>query len=198
MVIAMQAFLARIPEKPVQNTTPAQSAPQLQAPVVQSKGAAIKTPQETFIDSIAQDAVISRRQTGVPASVTIAQAILESSWGKSRLAQEAKNYFGIKALGNKQGPAGVVFMQTWEVEDGEDLVKEEPFRAYSSAAESFTDHGKFFVDNKRYAEAMAAKGDPRQFAREINEAGYATDPSYAVKLISLMDKYNLYRFDTAA
>jgi flagellar protein FlgJ len=66
---------------------------------------------------------------------------------------------------------------------------------YNSVAESFVDHGQFFLENRRYAAAMAARADPRQFAREINRAGYATDPAYATKLIGLMDRYDLYRFD---
>ncbi|MCA1648519.1 MAG: glucosaminidase domain-containing protein, partial [Chloroflexi bacterium] len=69
------------------------------------------------------------------------------------------------------------------------------FRAYKTIAESFVDHGLFFVQNARYNAAMAAKSDPRQFAREVNRAGYATDPAYASKLIGLMDRYDLYRYD---
>jgi flagellar protein FlgJ len=69
------------------------------------------------------------------------------------------------------------------------------FRAYNTIAESFIDHGLFFVQNGRYAAAMAARGDARQFAREVNRAGYATDPGYASKLIGLMDRYDLYRYD---
>ena len=74
-------------------------------------------------------------------------------------------------------------------------MQSQAFRAYNSIAESFVDHGKFFLENGRYTAAMAATHDPRQFAIEINRAGYATDPSYASKLIGLMDRYNLYRYD---
>ena len=69
------------------------------------------------------------------------------------------------------------------------------FRRYNSMEESFIDHGLFFVENGRYASAMAVRDDPRAFAAAINRAGYATDPSYASKLIGLMDRYNLYRYD---
>ena len=69
------------------------------------------------------------------------------------------------------------------------------FRAYHTISESFVDHGLFFVENSRYTRAMSVKTDPQQFAREVNRAGYATDPSYASKLIGLMDRYELYRFD---
>jgi flagellum-specific peptidoglycan hydrolase FlgJ len=152
------------------------------------------TPQEQFISSIAEAAVDSANSTGVPASVTIAQAILESYWGSSRLAREANNYFGIKAQ-TRNGNAGSILFDVWEVIGGRNVMESQAFRAYTSVAESFVDHGRFFLENGRYATAMAARDDPRQFAREVNRAGYATDPAYANKLIGLMDRYDLYRYD---
>jgi LysM repeat protein len=152
------------------------------------------TPQEQFISSIAEAAVDSADQTGVPASVTIAQAILESYWGSSRLATDANNYFGIKAQ-TKPGPAGVESFNVWEVIGGRNVLESQAFRKYNTVAESFVDHGMFLVENGRYSSAMGARRDPQQFAREINRDGYATDPSYASKLIGLMDRYNLYRYD---
>ncbi|MBV8713511.1 MAG: glucosaminidase domain-containing protein [Chloroflexi bacterium] len=152
------------------------------------------TPQEQFISSIAEAAVESADQTGVPASVTIAQAILESYWGSSRLAHDANNYFGIKAQ-TRGGSAGSLTFDVWEVIGGRNVVQTQAFRAYNTVAESFVDHGLFFMENSRYASAMAVKDDPKQFAVAINRDGYATDPSYASKLIGLMDRYNLYRYD---
>jgi flagellar protein FlgJ len=152
------------------------------------------TPQEQFIGSIAEAAVESADSTGVPASVTIAQAILESYWGSSRLAHEANNFFGIKAQ-THGGTAGSVSFNVWEVIGGRSVVQTQAFRAYNTIADSFIDHGQFFVENGRYAAAMAARDDPKQFAIEINRAGYATDPAYASKLIGLMDRYDLYRYD---
>jgi flagellum-specific peptidoglycan hydrolase FlgJ len=152
------------------------------------------TPQERFIASIAEAAVVSHERTGIPASVTISQAILETYWGSSRLAREANNYFSIKAH-TRHGPAGVVWFNVWEVIGGRNVMQQQPFRAYNSIAESFVDFGRFFVENGRYAAALAARQDPKQFAREINRAGYATDPAYASKVIALMDRYNLYRYD---
>jgi flagellum-specific peptidoglycan hydrolase FlgJ len=152
------------------------------------------TPQEQFISSIAEAAVESADQTGVPASVTIAQAILESYWGSSRLAHDANNYFGIKAQ-TQGGTAGSIVLNVWEVINGRNIVESQAFRAYNTVAESFVDHGLFFVQNSRYASAMAARDNPKQFAIEINRDGYATDPAYASKLIGLMDRYNLYRYD---
>ena len=152
------------------------------------------TPQERFISSIAAAAVKSADQTGVPASVTIAQAILESYWGSSRLATDAKNYFGIKAQ-PRGGTAGSISLSVWEVLGGRNVVETQAFRAYNTVAESFVDHGLFFLQNGRYAGAMAVKDDARKFAVAINREGYATDPAYANKLIGLMDRYNLYRYD---
>jgi LysM repeat protein len=153
-----------------------------------------RTPQEQFIASIAEAAVDSADNTGVPASVTIAQAILESYWGSSRLAREGNNYFGIKAQ-PRNGSAGAISFTVWEVIGGRNVMQSQAFRAYKTIADSFVDHGRFFLENSRYAAAIAVKDDPRKFAREISRAGYATDPAYASKLIGLMDRYDLYRFD---
>jgi flagellar protein FlgJ len=150
--------------------------------------------QEAFIFQVAVGAQESQRTTGVPSSVAIAQAILESSWGRSFLAREANNLFGVKAL-TKEGPAGVVWIDAWEVQDGQDINVPQPFRKYHTVAESIVDHGLFFIENRRYASALAAKDDGMEFARRIAAAGYATDPDYAPKLMALMDRYDLYQWD---
>ncbi len=153
----------------------------------------ISTP-EKFISVVAEAAQDSQRNTRVPASVTIAQAILESDWGNSKLASKAFNLFGIKAQ-RGPGPAGVIKIDTWEVLGGANAVVNDAFRAYHNIFESVEDHGHFLSDNKRYAAAFNVTNDPGEFARRIQAAGYATDPSYASKLIKLMDKYNLYQYD---
>jgi LysM repeat protein len=147
-----------------------------------------------FIAAAAVSAQQSQRATGVPASVTIAQAILESNWGDSLLARSANNFFGIKAHSNPSGQA-VYWMEAWEVVDGEDVVRYEPFRAYASPEASFADHGRFFRQNSRYWKALAVADDPRAFAQAIADAGYATDPAYGGKLIRLMDQFDLYQYD---
>lgn len=152
------------------------------------------TEQAGFILRAALAARASQRETGVPASVTIAQAILESNWGLSRLAQENANYFGIKATG-KGGTAGVVWYNTWEVLGGQNVTQRAPFRAYRELADSFVDHGRFFLENPRYSGALAVRSAPREFAHEISRAGYATDSAYARKLIGYMDRFNLYAYD---
>jgi mannosyl-glycoprotein endo-beta-N-acetylglucosaminidase len=149
---------------------------------------------DDFINAVGAAARVSMKTSGVPASVTVAQAILESDWGRSRLTQQGNNLFGIKALGGP-GPDGVVTMATWEQTSSGDVIVQAPFRAYYTLEQSIDDHGKFFTSNKRYADAMAVASDARAFAKAIQNDGYATDPSYASKLIGLMDKYNLYQFD---
>jgi hypothetical protein len=148
-----------------------------------------------FIDTVGAAAQSSRKLTGVPASVTVAQAILESDWGRSRLARTGNNLFGIKALGSVSGPAGVVTLATWEHLDSGDVIVQAPFKAYYTLEQSIDDHGRFFTRNRRYAAALSVANDARAFAHAIQDAGYATDPNYASKLIGLMDRYDLYRFD---
>ena len=188
VVLAPGPDTVRAPGDSEQVAAAIATAPRRQFPVLGG------TPQEQFIASIGEAAVQSADATGVPASVTIAQAILESYWGSSRLAREANNYFGIKAQ-TRSGSAGSIWFDVWEVIGGRNVMQSQAFRAYQTIGESFVDHGLFFVENGRYAAAMAVKNDPRLFARAVNRAGYATDPSYASKLIGLMDRYDLYRYD---
>ena len=150
---------------------------------------------DPFLDKFAADAIQSQRQTGVPSSVTLAQALIESGRGKSGLTVKALNFFGIKGT----GPAGSVLMRTREVNHhGQSFFINAPFRKYHTAAESFADHGQFFIKNARYKNALAVKNDAHAFAREIQKAGYATDPHYAVVLIGIIDKFNLTRLDEIA
>jgi flagellum-specific peptidoglycan hydrolase FlgJ len=153
--------------------------------------------QRDFIFMVAPGARESQRQTGVPASVTLAQAILESDWGRSRLSREANNLFGIKAL-RSPGSAGVYEINTWEVYAGRNVTVLGAFKAYLSLADSIADHGRWFHDNSRYHPALEVRDDPRAFAHAISAAGYATDPAYAPKLIGLMDRFDLYAYDVKA
>lgn len=150
--------------------------------------------QESFIQAVGEVARSSQRLTNIPASVTVAQAILESDWGRSALSRLANNYFGIKATG-RIGSGGVIWMKTWEHLDGEDVYIREPFRAYGSMAESIEDHARLFTGLRLYSTAMAAVNDPLEFARAIHRAGYSTDPNYVAKLVQLMDRYGLGRYD---
>ncbi len=199
--LAGLAWIARADIGPITPPVPLPSTPAA-AQVPQKIAAANRTPERhtfssesEFINSVGVAAQRSRRTTGVPASVTVAQAILESDWGRSRLTRQGNNLFGIKALGGASGPAGTVTLATWEHVNGDDVIVQAPFKAYYTLEESIDDHGRFFTRNKRYADALAIAGDARAFARAIQDDGYATDPSYASKLIRLMDRYDLYRFD---
>ena len=151
--------------------------------------------QQAFLDATAGAARAATLQTGVPASVTVAQAILESDWGRSQLAQTANNFFGIKAT-SSLGNDGIVWLPTSEYDGSGDVYATiSPFRAYKSLTDSMTDHDKLLLTG-RYALAMQVANDPRQFAQQLYQAGYSTDPAYADKLIALMDRYDLYRLDT--
>jgi hypothetical protein len=150
--------------------------------------------QQAFLDATAAAARDAAFQTGVPASVTVAQAILESDWGRSQLAQTANNYFGIKAT-SSLGNDGLIWLPTSEYDaSGQMYDTISPFRAYKSLTDSMTDHDRLLLTG-RYAPAMHVANDPKQFAQQLYAAGYSTDPAYADKLISLMDRYDLYRLD---
>lgn len=154
-----------------------------------------------FVTRAAPLAVKSQRETAVPASVTLAQAIWETGRGRSPIG-DANNFFGIKATGSTDdsvnvGPIAAGWVWAWTREwDGKRFVaSRERFRKYASMEDSFRDHGLLLATTPRYAEAMRAVDDPREFARRIAAAGYATSPTYAADLIRLMDQENLYRFD---
>ena len=137
-----------------------------------------------------------QRATRVPTSIAIAQAILESNWGRSRLSAEAHNYFGIKG----RGPAGSMTMPTYEYVNGVRVRRHETFRAYRHIEESFRDHADLLSSKRRsngrliYEQAMQHTDDPREFAQAL-EGVYATDPNYAELLISLIDQYHLDQYD---
>jgi hypothetical protein len=149
---------------------------------------------DAFISTVGSAARQLQAETGVPASVTVAQAILESDWGGSLLTRQANNFFGIKAMG-RLGNDGAVWMRTMEYGDDGPYQVMAPFRAYKSLSDSLLDHADLFRRLSLYRRAMQATDDPNEFARRIAAAGYSTDPAYAQKLIGLMQRYELYRFD---
>ena len=152
--------------------------------------------QQAFIDGTSQAARQDMAVTHVPASVTVAQAILESDWGRSALATDANNYFGMKAIGTL-GDDGVVWMPTAEYDaSGKLYTTTSAFRAYKDLADSVADHDELLGTASRYAPAMQASGDPKEFATLIAQEGYSTDPAYADKVVALMDRYNLYLLDS--
>ena len=148
--------------------------------------------QQTFISQVAPGAIAAARKYGVPASVTIAQAIDESGWGQSTLATRDHNLFGIKGT----GPAGSVSLATQEYQNGQLVASTSSFRVYNNTAESIDDHGKLLATSGYYRTSMADRQSPNAFAQALTGV-YATDPSYGTKLISLMRQYDLYRYDVA-
>ncbi|QSB06600.1 sporangiospore maturation cell wall hydrolase GsmA [Natronoglycomyces albus] len=151
-----------------------------------------------FIEDNAPAAQESMEATGVPASVTLAQAILETGWGSGALGREDHNIFGMKCFDDNPGnfAIGCRDYATFEcTPSGECVDADEPFRAYESAKDSFRDHGALLSGWSHYADAMAVADDADAFARAIHEAGYATDPEYSNKLIALMENYDLYQYD---
>ena len=151
--------------------------------------------KQQFINAIAASAVTEAARSGIPASVTIAQAILESNWGKSGLAAKAYNLFGMKGT----GPAGSITMPTTEYIRGKPITVNAAFRAYHNWGESITDHIRLLLGGVSWNRNLYAKvrhTDAKTAARALQSAGYATDPNYASKLIQLMDTYNLYQYDT--
>lgn len=122
----------------------------------------------------------------IPASITLAQGILESNRGKGRLAVKANNHFGIKCH------------KSWKGERiyHDDDARQECFRKYDHPLSSFEDHSLFLYGRKRYAALFDLKlTNYKGWARGLKKAGYATDPKYPKKLISLIERYELYRFD---
>lgn len=132
----------------------------------------------------------SMKLTGVPASVTLAQAALETGWGASSIG-DAKNLFGMKGT----GPAGTTLVWTTEFVNGKYIKIQDKFRKYHTWRESIDDHARLLSQGSRYKKCMANKNNPDQFARELQKAGYATDPRYSQKLISIMKANNFYQYD---
>lgn len=148
---------------------------------------------QQFIQSVASGAIEGWNKYGVLPSITVAQAILESGWGQSTLATSAHNLFGIKGSYNGHS----VNMPTREVYGGRSVYINDYFRAYDNNAESVEDHGNFLYSNSRYHNLL---GDTNyvSVANKLRADGYATDPSYASALISLVKTYNLTQLDSVA
>ncbi|MEW5766575.1 MAG: LysM peptidoglycan-binding domain-containing protein [bacterium] len=148
--------------------------------------------RQAFIQSIAGYAQETEKTTGIPASVTIAQAIIESRWGRGVLGK-ANNFFGIKG----RGTAGSITLNVYEYINGRRVKINSLFRRYNNLIESFQDHARVISESSRYREAMRWVDDPKRFVRELRKAGYATNPRYADIIIGIMERYNLYQYNMA-
>ena len=144
------------------------------------------SPQQHYISRYASIAVNEMYRSGVPASITLAQGIIESASGRSTLAVEGNNHFGIKCHSSWKG-------KTMRADDDR---RNECFRVYGSAEESFRDHSDFLRYQDRYKFLFELKiTDYKGWAYGLKQAGYATDPSYAAKLIQCVEDYGLSRYD---
>ena len=145
-----------------------------------------KTPQTIYIEQFATLAVEEMYRSGVPASITLAQGLLESGYGLSELAVKGNNHFGIKCHNNWTGKKMYY----------DDDRKGECFRVYPSPEQSYRDHSDFLRYRDRYKFLFDYKvTDYKSWAHGLKKAGYATDPAYPKKLINLIETYELYEYD---
>lgn len=158
--------------------------------VESSKDLLFKNPVE-FIKSLLPSAIETARKLNTDPKILIAQAALETGWGKSVIKHEdgasSFNLFNIKA--GKGWSDAKVSVDTLEYENGKAVTKNEPFRSYHSFQQSFEDYFKLLDSNPRYEKAIAAADDPKKYVQELQKAGYATDPTYADKI------YKIYNSD---
>ena len=140
-----------------------------------------------YIKQYAPLAVEQMRRHKIPASITLAQGLLESGAGQSKLARKSNNHFGIKCGGGWRG----------RTVRHDDDARNECFRAYRNPMDSYEDHSLFLRRGARYAFLFNLKiTDYRGWARGLKKAGYATDPSYANRLITIIEDYDLYKYDS--
>lgn len=139
-----------------------------------------------YIDRWKDVAISEQEQHGIPASITLAQGLLESGAGSSRLATEGNNHFGIKCHKDWQG----------ETMLRDDDAPNECFRVYESAHESFADHSRFLLRKRYESLFLLPVDDYKGWAHGLKQCGYATDPNYANRLISIIERYSLYNYDT--
>lgn len=144
---------------------------------------------EEYINTYKNIAMEEMKKHKIPASITLAQGIIESGAGNSALAREAKNHFGIKCHKEWKG-------KTYHMDDDE---KNECFRVYKNAEESFRDHSEFLTSRSRYADLFKLNiMDYKAWAKGLKAAGYATNPSYASMLINRIELNKLYLYDQLA
>ncbi len=139
-----------------------------------------------YIDNFKDEAIKEMLMYKIPASITLAQGMLESGNGNSDLAVYANNHFGIKCHTEWSGP-------TFTKDDD---TKDECFRKYPSVLDSYTDHSNFLKSRNRYAELFELKRtDYKGWAKGLKKTGYATDPRYSERLVELIEKHKLYEYD---
>ena len=147
---------------------------------------AAKNSTQDYIEQWKITAIEQMNEHQIPASITLAQGILESANGNSPLAKKANNHFGIKC--HKSWDGGTFFQ--------DDDLKNECFRSYDNAAQSYDDHSAFLTGRSRYAKLFDLKiTDYKGWAKGLKSAGYATNPKYAHLLIDIIEKFDLDKYD---
>ena len=142
---------------------------------------------EAYIKQYRDLAVEEMKKYHIPASITLAQGLLESGAGQSALARKSNNHFGIKCGGDWNG----------RTVSHNDDARGECFRAYKHPKQSYEDHSKFLASRSRYASLFKLKiTDYKGWARGLKKAGYATNPRYADQLIGIIELYDLHKYDT--
>ena len=143
---------------------------------------------QQYIDQYKDIAIEQMMRYHIPASITLAQGLLESGAGRSELTRNSNNHFGIKCNNNWTG------RRTYHDDDA----KNDCFRVYDSAYDSYEDHSKFLSSNQRYRPLFQLKPtDYKGWAKGLKACGYATSPVYAEKLVEIIQLYKLYQFDSA-
>jgi hypothetical protein len=151
-----------------------------------------ENPSVNYIAQYKQIAILEMQRTGIPASIKMAQALLESGAGRSTLARKANNHFGIKCGGSWNGET--FYREDDDYRNGK-LIKS-CFRKFESAYDSFMAHSDFLTNQRRYSFLFElSTEDYKSWARGLRKAGYATDKAYAGKLIEIIEKYELYKLD---
>lgn len=149
--------------------------------------------KESYIDKWKELSIIESDRTGIPVSIILGQAILESNYGNSELALKAKNHFGIKC---KREWEGDYFFKKDDDRDEEGDLIESCFRSYQIDMDSFIDHSHFLLGKECYSSLLSHnRTDYKSWAHGLQDCGYATDPSYAHKLINIIESHNLWHLD---
>jgi flagellum-specific peptidoglycan hydrolase FlgJ len=156
-----------------------------------SSSLSAKTPsfKNNYLTRFEAIAIKEMRRSGVPASITLAQGILESGWGRSPLAKTTNNHFGIKCHADWEGQKHRTLRETKA-----EIMKTTCYRAYDNAEESYKDHTDFLLKNALY-EPLFEQKDYRSWAVGLEALGYAKDDAYAELLVSIIECNELYRYD---
>ncbi|HSJ80064.1 MAG TPA: flagellar assembly peptidoglycan hydrolase FlgJ [Thiobacillus sp.] len=177
----------KVPQGGIESYAPALVAPQSPA-VTPARGGDAPAHVEAFVQRLLPHAQAASAATGIPARFMLGQAALESGWGKAEIrgadGENSHNLFGIKAGTSWKGKT--VDIVTTEYVNGKPQKQVDTFRAYDSYADSFRDYANLLRNNARYQNVLAQGHDAAGFAQGLQQAGYATDPKYAQKLMSVI------------